>query len=61
MSLALFYAMQTGDAVALTHCHARCTCGCPPIVKTPLSVDKGDILYHENYAFLTLELKHDET
>lgn len=31
-----------------------------PVFKTPLSVLKGDILFHENYAFLTLELKHDE-
>jgi len=33
MSLALFYAMPTGDAVAPTHCHARCTCGCPLLLK----------------------------
>ena len=31
-----------------------------PIFKTPLSVRKGDILYHENYAFLALELNHDD-
>lgn len=30
-----------------------------PLFKTALSVHKGDILYHENYAFLTLELAHD--
>ena len=28
-----------------------------PIFKHPLSVVKGDILYHENYAFLPLELE----
>ncbi|RKG39244.1 Dph6-related ATP pyrophosphatase [Acinetobacter rongchengensis] len=31
-----------------------------PIFKKPLLLNKGDILFHENYAFLTLELKHDE-
>lgn len=31
-----------------------------PMFKTPLSVHKGDILYHENYAFLALELEHRE-
>ncbi len=30
-----------------------------PIFKKPLSVRKGDILYHQNYAFLSLELEHD--
>lgn len=30
-----------------------------PIFKAPLLLDKGDILYHENYAFLTLQLKHN--
>lgn len=29
-----------------------------PIFKTPLSMCKGDILYHENYAFLPLTLEH---
>lgn len=29
-----------------------------PIFKQPLSIAKGDILYHENYAFLTLKLQH---
>lgn len=28
-----------------------------PIFKKPLSVRKGDILYHQNYAFLSLELE----
>jgi len=28
-----------------------------PIFKNPLSVHKGAILYHQNYAFLTLELE----
>lgn len=31
-----------------------------PIFKTPLLVRKGDILYQENYAFLALELNHDD-
>lgn len=31
-----------------------------PIFKRPLSVRKGDILYHENYAFLALELNHND-
>lgn len=31
-----------------------------PIFKQPLSVVKGDILYHENYAFLTLKLEHEQ-
>ena len=30
-----------------------------PIFKKPLLLNKGDILYHENYAFLALELKHN--
>jgi diphthamide synthase (EF-2-diphthine--ammonia ligase) len=30
-----------------------------PIFKKPLLLHKGDILYHENYAFLALELKHN--
>jgi diphthine-ammonia ligase len=30
-----------------------------PIFKAPLLLDKGDILYHENYAFLALELKQN--
>lgn len=30
-----------------------------PIFKAPLLLNKGDILYHENYAFLTLQLKHN--
>jgi uncharacterized protein (TIGR00290 family) len=30
-----------------------------PIFKAPLLLDKGDILYHENYAFLTLQLKQN--
>ncbi|WP_089604578.1 Dph6-related ATP pyrophosphatase [Acinetobacter piscicola] len=31
-----------------------------PIFKNPLLVRKGDILYHENYAFLALELNHND-
>lgn len=30
-----------------------------PIFKAPLLLNKGDILYHENYAFLALELKQN--
>ncbi|MHA3051781.1 Dph6-related ATP pyrophosphatase [Acinetobacter sp. ANC 4640] len=31
-----------------------------PIFKKPLSIRKGDILYHNNYAFLPLTLEHYE-
>ncbi|MHA3114853.1 diphthine--ammonia ligase [Acinetobacter sp. ANC 4635] len=31
-----------------------------PIFKKPLSIRKGDILYHNNYAFLPLTLEHHE-
>ncbi len=28
-----------------------------PLFTAPIAVRKGDILYHENYAFLALELE----